>query len=270
MHGEGHHPRVLGAFRVEAVELVLDPLQPFGRGVVLDHHHGNVVELDRVRHGDETARGGADLVGLIVVDPVGDVLDALGGQMVERLPCLREARPEPALGLPARELRQHLDRLADGRALIGQDMHGALDHAMGHELPSRLEHGPRHGLVGLDNMSVDGGGRAQLPLGERLEKPPEAHAHAVVVPGPVRHVGHGAHALGSGQILAGHRLLDVPLLDVDDGPHGDAGALGQLPHGTARHRRVVEAFAWQLHSLLLRGRGLGRATVPLGFGAAHM
>ena len=90
-----------------------------------------------------------DLVGLVVVDPVGDVLDALVGQVVERLPRLGEAGPEPALRLLAGELPQELDGLPDGRALIGQQVHRALDHAVAHELPARVQHGARHRLVGF-------------------------------------------------------------------------------------------------------------------------
>src|SRR5437870_9653473 len=42
------------------------------RLVVLDHHHRDVVELERVGHGDQRPARGADLVGLVVVDPVRD------------------------------------------------------------------------------------------------------------------------------------------------------------------------------------------------------
>ena len=150
-------------------------------------------------------------------------------QVVERLPRLGEAGAEPALRLLAGELLQQLDGLADGLALVGEQVHRPLDDPVAHELPAGVQHGAGHRLVGLDHVGVDGGGGADLPLGERVQQPPEAHAHPVVVPGPVGHVGHDGHPLGRGQVLARHRLLDVPLLDVDDGPHRDAGPLGQLP-----------------------------------------
>src|SRR5262245_14100779 len=96
VHGERHHARVHRALRVQPVELVLAAGEPLLRRVVLDHHHRDIVELERVRDRDERARRRLDLVWLIVVDPVGDVLDALLGEEVERLPRLREAGPEPA------------------------------------------------------------------------------------------------------------------------------------------------------------------------------
>ncbi len=243
MHRHRHHPRVLRALRVEAVELVLAALQPLARGVVLDHHHRDVVELDRVGHRDQRPGLGADLVGLVVVHPVGDVLDALGPQVVERLPRLGEPGAEPAPGLPAGELLDQLHRLPDGRALIRQQVHRPLDEAVTHELPAGLEHRAGDRLVGFHHVGIDGGGGADLPPGQRLQQPPEADPHPVVVPGPVGDVRHHGHALRRGQVLAGHRLLDVPLLDVDDGPHRDAGALGEGPLRAGGEGRVVEAIA---------------------------
>ena len=111
-------------------------------------------------------------------------------------------------------------------------MHGALPHAMAHELPAGVEHGPRDGLVGFAHVGVDGRRRADLSPRERVEEPPEADAHPVVVPGPVGHVGHGRDALRGRENTPRHRLLDVPLLHVDDGPDGDARPAGELP-GTA-------------------------------------
>ena len=256
MHRQRHHARILRALGVEPIELVLAALEPLRGGVMLDDHHGDVVELERIRHGDDRSRGGADLVGLVVVHPVGDVLDPLGGQMIQRLPGLGEAGAEPAPGRFPGELPQHLDGLADGRALIGEEVQGALDHAVGHELPARVQHRARHRLVGLDDVRVDGGGGADLPLGERLQQPPEAHAHSVVVPGPVGHVRHRGHALRRGEVLPRHRFLDVPLLDVHDGPHRDAGAAGQLPRAAVGDGRVVEAVARESHGERLPPRGV--------------
>ena len=168
-------------------------------------------------------------------------------QIVERLPRLGEAGPEPALRLLAGELLQQLDGLADGLALVGEQVHRALDDPVAHELPAGVEHRAGDRLVGFHHVGVDGGGGADLPLGERVQQPPEPHPHPVVVPRPVGHVGHDGHALGRRQVLARHRLLDVPLLDVDDGPHRDAGALGELPGWAGGEGRVVEAIAGQSH-----------------------
>src|SRR5204862_2830764 len=57
------------------------------------------------------------------------------------------------------------------------------------------------------------------------------------------------------EILAGRRLLDVPLLHVDDGPHGDARALGEPPGAPRGDGRVVEALGRQSHASLLGRTG---------------
>src|SRR5207253_435134 len=146
---------------------------------------------------------------------------------------------------------EELDGLTDGGALVGEEVHRALRDAVAHELPARVQHRPRDRLVRADHVGVDGRGRADLSLAERLEHPPEADAHAVVVPGPVGDVGHGRDPLRSGEVLAGGRRLDVPLLDVDDGPDGDARALGEPPGAPGGDGRIVEALVWQSHAGLL-------------------
>src|SRR5207247_334703 len=71
------------------------------------------------------------------------------------------------------------------------------------------------------------------------------------VPCPVRDVGDRRDALRRREVLARHGLLDVPLLDVDDRPHGDARALRQAPGLAIDDRGVVEAFVWESHGQLL-------------------
>jgi hypothetical protein len=77
VHGDRHDARLPRPLGVEAVELVLGSPVELGRRVVLDQHHREVVDLHRVRNGDERAARRADERGLVVVDPVADVLDAL-------------------------------------------------------------------------------------------------------------------------------------------------------------------------------------------------
>src|SRR6266511_1133926 len=67
------------------------------------------------------------------------------------------------------------------------------------------------------------------------------------MPCPVRHVGQDAGGLRSGQHLAGHRLLDVPFLDIHDRPYGDPGAIGEPPGRSLRDRGVGKAVARQRH-----------------------
>src|SRR5262249_56730490 len=76
VHRDRHHTRVAGSLGIETIELIAAALYPCGRFVVLDHHRRDVVQLERVRHGHQWAVRGADLVWLVVVDPVRDILDA--------------------------------------------------------------------------------------------------------------------------------------------------------------------------------------------------
>src|SRR3989449_161075 len=251
MDRDRHDARVPSPLQIERVELVTPALLPVARLVVLDDHRRDVVQLERVRHRHERPRRRPDLVGLVVVDPVRHVGDPLLGEDVERLPRLRKPGTEPALRRLAGEVTEELDGLTDGGALVGEEVHRALRDAVAHELPARVQHRPRDRLVRADHVGVDGRGRADLSLAERLEHPPEADAHAVVVPGPVGDVGHGRDPLRSGEVLAGGRRLDVPLLDVDDGPDGDARALGEPPGAPGGDGRIIEALVWQSHAGLL-------------------
>src|SRR5207245_9459406 len=78
-----------------------------------------------------------------------------------------------------------------------------------------------------------------------------AVAHAVVVRVPVGAVGLGRDSWRGGVVLAGGRRLDAPLLDVGDGPDGDARALGEPPGAPGGDGRIVEALVWQSHAGLL-------------------
>ena len=86
------------AFIIEDVEGLANPaielLDADARHVEQRH----VVELDRIRNGVEAV---VHAVGQIVVDPVGDVFDAVGAQQVERRVGLGQAGPEPAAHLLA-------------------------------------------------------------------------------------------------------------------------------------------------------------------------
>src|SRR3989337_682024 len=75
------------------------------------------------------------------------LLDALLGEDVERLPRLGEPGSEPALRLSAGDLAEDPDGLANGGALVGEQVHRALLHTVAHELPAGVAHGPGHRLV---------------------------------------------------------------------------------------------------------------------------
>ena len=60
--------------------------------MMLDDHHRDVVELDRVGQGEQRPVGGADDGRLVVIDPVADIFDAGGGEDFRGVERFRQAR----------------------------------------------------------------------------------------------------------------------------------------------------------------------------------
>ena len=155
-----HDFRPLGAFAVEPLEAVDAALREIGRFMMLDEHHRDVVELDRVGQGDERAVRGADFRRLVVIDPVADVFDAGGGEQVRRVLGLGQARPEPADRPLAGEPLEHAERALDHRRLILDLVDRHLLLGVAHELPAGVARLPRDPLVFLAHPSIDRQGRA--------------------------------------------------------------------------------------------------------------
>ena len=194
-----------------------------------------------------------DLGRLVVPHPVADVFDAGLGQQVGRLQRLRQARPEPADRALAGELLEPVHRPHDHAALVLDLVDRALVPGMPHELPAAVLGLPRDALVVVAHARVDRQRRADAVLLVEVEEAPHADAHAVLVPAPVRHVGQQRVALRRRQLLARHRPADVPHLEVDDRPHDDARAAGQLQRRPVDDGGIRRALA-RLHPGLLHGR----------------
>src|SRR5437879_10868536 len=156
MHADRHHPRALLAFGVQPVETVDAAPQPFLRGMVLQHHHRNVVHLDGVRHRYDRPARGIDDAGLVVEHPVGDVFDAGFLEVVDGLVGLGQAGALPAARRLAGELLDRGDRLADRGALILDVMHRPLEVAVPHEFPAGLEARLRHARIALADGTING------------------------------------------------------------------------------------------------------------------
>src|SRR5262249_40387884 len=83
--------------------------------------------------------------------------------------------------------------------------------------------------------------RDTQPLEHALESP-ESHAHSVLVPAPVRHVGQERLALRRRDHGARHRARHVPVFQRDHGPDDHAHAVGQPQRWAALDRREVETL----------------------------
>jgi hypothetical protein len=96
MQADGHHPSGFRALTVEHIKLVADHAFELPRRVLGTHNGRGVVELIRIWNGDEGLAAHVHHVGLVVVDPVGDVDAALVGQVIKRVPGFLQAGAEPA------------------------------------------------------------------------------------------------------------------------------------------------------------------------------
>ena len=158
---------------------------------------------------------------------------------------LSPAPSQPRTGLPV-NVADALQAPVDDGGLVGLALQRLLRPAVAHELPARLEHGLGDPRVHIDHAGVDGGRCRELASRERVENARKARAHAVFDPGEVRHVGDLLVAVRAGDQLARHRLIERPILDIDDDVHDQglsglrrrqAPAVGRHLVGHARVRR---------------------------------
>ncbi len=223
---------------------------------MLHHHHRNVVAFDRIGQGHERPVPRRNLGRQVVIDPVADVADPGGNQMLGRVEGLGQARAEPAQRALAGKPRDGGERALDHRRLVLFVVDRPLLVAVAHELPAGVQAGLRHARVVDAHARVDRQGRADAKALIERVKAPEAHAHAVLVPAPVGHVGQRGHARGRRQHLPRHRAGDVPHLQIDDGPDDDARMARQLHHRPVDDGGIVHSIARLRHadgSLLVRG-----------------
>src|SRR5262249_45834983 len=140
--------------------------------------------------------------------------------------------------------------------------------AVAHELPAGVLARLRHARVIDADARVERERRADLqPLVERVEAP-EADAHAVLVPAPVRHIGQQRNAGRRRQHLPRHGLADIPDLEVDDRPDDDAVGARKLQLRAVDDRRVGNALARKGHFFFLAFALRGFALTLAVFAAA--
>ena len=81
---EVHQPPAGCAFRIEHIELFLEQIESFVRGVAATHENHEVVDFIRVGDRDDRAVVGMDQIGLIVVEIIGRIEQALFGKNIYR------------------------------------------------------------------------------------------------------------------------------------------------------------------------------------------
>src|SRR5207237_9687085 len=123
----------------------------------------------------------------------------------------------------AGELLEYIQGPLDRVALVLELVHRHLDIGMAHEFPAAVARRGRDARIALANLGIDRERRPDAEAPERGVQTPEADAHPVLVPAPVRHVGKERHAGRRRERLSRHRTLDLPDLDIEDGPDHEPG-----------------------------------------------
>ena len=258
MDGDRHHPAGLRAFAVEHVELPADHVAKLVGRAVLALEHRLVVDLLRIRHGDEPPPVlERHHIGLIVIDPVADIFAALRRQQVERVPGLLQAGAQPA------------DRPGPGGGLDGgkgaRDDAGFLARRRLVE-PARIALVVAHPLPAAPVALLDDGGMpgAQLAVErdrgadpvavEHLHQPEYPDPVAIVAHRPSRHVRHRRTAAARRRR---HLLGERKELDVGNDPERDPRAMRPGEHRPPDDRGIRERAV---------GRGL-HPQIPAAAGA---
>src|SRR5207244_10970425 len=108
--------------------------------------------------------------------------------------------------------------------------------------PAAVARGGRDARIALANLGVDRERRPDAEAPERGVQTPEADTHPVLVPAPVRHVGNERDAGRRRERLPRHRTLDLPDLDIEDGPDDEPGIRRKAQGRPIDDGRVGAAF----------------------------
>ena len=163
---------------------------------------------------------------------------------------LGQARPLPA-ARPARPVaaaRRSLRWCRRFGGLVLDLLHVLLHEAVAHEFPARL-------LRGAGDLRVGGGGRPlrQAPPGCGTRRALPACARSRRECRIRARTNWECRAWASAhrrrQHGARHRLADVPYLDVDDHPHGEARAVGKRQEVAARRLPSRRGVRWAARAI---------------------
>ncbi len=218
-------------FAVEHVELVAHLVDELRLGMVVAHHDRLVVDLVRVRHRVDGAVLGLDSVGHVVVDPVADVIDALGRHEVERILRFRLGGGEPAGHGLARGLAQDTQRLLNERCLFGFGEPAVVElahiDAVRDHLPAARVDLVDEQRIALGNLRIHRDRGLDPELVEQLEDAEDADPVAVVAQRVVPEIGIGRdHAARRLEGLG--RLVEREEFERRHDPERDARAVRPL------------------------------------------
>src|SRR5262249_13443167 len=137
--GDRHDLRPLARLLIQAAKLIECPRIHDIRGMVLERHHHDVMNLEIVGKRDNRAVGGLECDWLVVQYPVADIFDAGFREVIERVERLRQSGAEPSARPPPPELLDDIHRFVDGCPLVIELVHRHLVVAVGIEFPSVVD-----------------------------------------------------------------------------------------------------------------------------------
>ncbi len=264
MQADRHAPRVRRAFFVEHVELVDDHVAEGLRRNPEIQERRNIVQFDRVRHGDQVLVGGVEPEWMVVCRVITQILDAILLEQSRRVVRVRQEGAQPTLGLAPKRLLhriQHglenlplalLAETADDLAIRVGDVANKVGRGV---IDAVSDPGPVAFLALLDDpwifaddLSVQAHGAAHAARIHQVHHAPQANAVAVIAPSVVQRVGaeHRRARYQSGALDRGREVLDVDVrhdrharsvrqlerLAVDDRHEIVVLGLCQFSHGT--------------------------------------
>ena len=118
MQADRHDPAGLRALGVERIELAFYRSDELLDRAVARLQKRRIVDLVGIGDRDQLSAADIHEERLVVADPVGDILDAVVGQIVERVPGLGQTRAEPAGRLPAGQRLDLVQRAGDRLPLL--------------------------------------------------------------------------------------------------------------------------------------------------------
>src|SRR5262245_50882078 len=225
MDHDRHHAGALCSFGIKRLELILGAAKKLLRLMILKNHYRDIIQLYGVRQRDELSMGSLDFVRLLVVDPVRNVLKSGLGKQIEGFRRFGKTWAEPSRGRFSSKFVDRLNRFANLFALILYLLHRPLDESVAHKLPAGFPRSFSDFRIGAASGAADSQGDFDLVLVEHRLQAPESDAHAIFEPSEVRYVRSDLSSAWRGQDRARHRSLDIPLLDIDNGPHHQSSRL---------------------------------------------
>src|SRR6516162_3590198 len=249
VQADRHDPARLRTLVIEGVELAADHLLEFADRAVAVVEVRRVVDLVGIRDRDQPLAADVHPIGLVVINPVGDVEATLLSEEVEGVPGLGEPGAEPAGRFLAGHLGDAGERVGD-RLPFFLGAQGVEPHAVGtvvaEDLPAELDRSADDLRVMVADVAVQRRASADAVLAQHIHQPPDADPVAIIALRPGAHRGWVAQLRAR---LTGDGAAQWKEFNIGDDPDREPGAAGPFELGTLVDRNIGKrAVIARLHS----------------------